>query len=111
MICLIPDFIWLQITTRLFFILLVSGYLVHFKPFEEPLALRLELYNEATEAFLLYHIMCFSDWYQDQDTKDLPIAISFNVFLCLNLAVHMVFLVIRMIYMCRVKHRRGQCCC
>ena len=56
----IPDFIWLQIFMTIYLTQFAAIYLVHYKPFEDPLVQRLEVFNEITTILLLHVIYCFT---------------------------------------------------
>jgi hypothetical protein len=67
--------------------------------------------NEVTEALLLYHILCFSDLYtQNEGFKD-KLAYSFNCVIFLNISIHITLLLHISFVNGRNKYRRGQCCC
>lgn len=87
-------------TDKLFFVQLLSmviisfgqiSYLVYFKPFEEPLLLKLDIFNEFTTIILVDLLTCFSG----ANTKplDFEMDIFFLVGLFGNIAVHLYFLV------------------
>ena len=39
------------------------------RPYQEPFALRMEYINEIVTIFVLYTLMCFSDYVKDEDVK------------------------------------------
>ena len=66
---------------------------------------KLELMNEATHFILLYHVMLFAGMVPGP-TDRYDLGYSFIFFLCVNLLVHMVFIVIETVHMLRVFYRR-----
>lgn len=95
MVCYVEEFIWCQITFQFICVILVSSYLVGVRPFTSNKQLNLEVLNEVTEAFLLYHLLLFSDlYYQDEDFKERFIANSFNGVIYLNIGIHLSLLIV-----------------
>lgn len=108
---LVSDFIWLQIALQFLFTTFIVIYLFQTRPLEETQALRLEVFNEVTIAFLLYHVMSFSDWYyQDAEMKE-DLGYTFSAIIFFNLAIHLTLLLVSQVRSCCDKCRRKECCC
>ena len=73
----------------------------------------LELINELTIAFLLYHIVCFSDIYNKDVAKGAEnyMGYTFNGCIAANLIVHLSLLVGTYIQALRIAIKRRKCCC
>ena len=67
-------------------------YLGHVWPFNEPIFTHLELLNEVTSVFLLYHALIFTDWVPQPDVRYL-MGWSFIAVTCLNLVTHFILLI------------------
>lgn len=68
------------------------NYLLEFRPFEDALTMNLELMNEFTCAFLMYHVLIFNPEFVADDQPREDLGYSFILFVCLNVAVHVYFL-------------------
>ena len=91
----------------------VSAYLLHYKPLESKQQLVLELLNELTIAFLLYHIVCFSDIYNfdvSNGAKDY-MGITFDGCIAANLTIHLSLLVGTYVKSIRILIKHRKCCC
>ena len=91
----------------------VTAYLLEYKPLESKQQLVLEILNEITIAFLLYHVVCFSDVYNSDvanGAKDY-MGYSFDVCIIANLTVHLSLLVGTYVKSIRILIRRRKCCC
>jgi len=55
------NFVWLQIALQIYLTLAQAVYLLHFKPFDNSLVQKLEVYNEICSLFLLACVLCFTD--------------------------------------------------
>ena len=66
-------------------------YLRWYKPMESPLTNMMETFNECTTIFLLYCLMCFTDFVPDEETRSKIglFYIGVNLF---HILVHLVFL-------------------
>lgn len=93
------------VTDNLFFVQLASmvlisfgqiSYLIYYKPFTEPLLLKLDIFNEVTTIILVEILTCFSQ----ANTKplDFEMDIFFLVGLFGNITVHLYFLVKNSLY-------------
>jgi len=82
-------------------------YLIAYQPFEEAKIVRLEVMNEATNFILLYHVMCFSKFVPDAETRYL-LGWSFIGFMAANMLVHFTLLVIETIG--NMKESCQNCC-
>ena len=91
----------------------VLAYFLHFKPLESKTQLNLEILNEITIAFLLYHVVCFSDIYDPDVAKGGKdyMGFTFDVCIAANLSVHLSLLVITYIKSIRILIKRRKCCC
>ena len=70
----------------------------------------MELLNDASEVLLLYHLMIFSDWLEDDELKQ-NAAYSFNIVIFVTIAIHLCFLIYTVVTETKTKIRRKQCCC
>ena len=66
-------------------------YLIYFRPFEEPLLLKLDIFNEVTTIILVDILTCFSG--ANTMPLDFEMDIFFLVGLFGNIAMHLYFLV------------------
>ena len=91
-VIVIPQFLWMQLAIQFIFSVFMVIYLTYFEPMESSFANRMEIFNECTCIFLMYHIMCFSDFVPQASTRS-AIGVSFIVFIFLNVATHLCFMV------------------
>ena len=80
-------------------------FLLNFTPFEDPLPLDLEIFNEVTTIMLLYHVTCFTEFIPSALTHAL-IGYSFLALMLGNMAVHLFFLSRSSIKGCMYKYRK-----
>ena len=66
-------------------------YLIYFEPMESKFSNRMETFNECTCVLLMYHIMCFSDFVPEAETRS-SLGISFIVCIFGNVTVHLFFM-------------------
>ena len=66
-------------------------FLLTFKPIGNRLVAKLEIFNDITTLVLLYNALNFTDYVSDVHTQFL-VGFSFIVFMSLNMAVHLGFL-------------------
>jgi len=66
-------------------------YLLTFWPFEDPIFTKIELMNEITSLFLLYHMFTFTDWVPSATSMYIS-GWSFCFFACLNMGMHLYIL-------------------
>lgn len=85
-------FLLFQIATQLLSLSFSINYLLEFRPFEDALTMNLELMNEFTCAFLMYHVLIFNPEFVADDQPREDLGYSFILFVCLNVAVHVYFL-------------------
>ena len=86
------------------------AYLSHFKPFREPLLLRLDIFNEITTVILVDVLTIFTDGNPHKPSELMDII--FLVVLFGNIAVHLFFLVKDTVHQTKLKcKRRGGCFC
>ena len=88
---------WLDRPEMFIFIMMLltmieTIYLLVFKPFEEPLLQRLELFNEFTSIMLLYATLCFTEYIYN-DTAKSHIGWVFVGGMAVNMSVHLFFMV------------------
>ena len=86
------SYLYLQLLSQLVVMTFQIWYLVTFKPFEEPLLQKLEIYNELTMIILVYCVMTFSPLNSDIESNELSLVIVFLGCLCGNILVHLYFL-------------------
>ena len=73
----------------------------------------LEILNEITIAFLLYHVVGFSDIYNEDvagSTKNY-MGYSFDICIAANLTVHLSLLIITYVKSIKILIKRKKCCC
>ena len=80
-------------------------YLGWFRPFEDQRLVNLEIMNECTSLILLYHLMLFTDFVPEAETRYL-IGWSFIFFVVANMAVHFTILIKDMI----ADVKENECC-
>ena len=66
-------------------------------PFEENFYTRIEVLNEVTTMFLLYTMLCFTDWVGSPEQR-YEIGYFFIAFIILNISVHLFFLAKEVLY-------------
>ena len=73
----------------------------------------LELLNEITIGFLLYHIVCFSDIYISdvENGAKYYMGYTFDGCIAANLTVHLSLLVSTYVKSIRILIKRRKCCC
>lgn len=79
--------LWLQLTASFVVGIVNLGYLMAWRPFGSDKINNLEIMNEATCLILLYHVMLFSSYVEDPETRYL-IGWSFIFFTVQNMLVH-----------------------
>ena len=62
-------------------------YLVYFFPLKERKMVKLETFNEITTVVLMYHLMCFSNFVPEAETRN-QIGFSFIGIASMNILVH-----------------------
>lgn len=65
-------------------------YLFTCWPFEEPIFTKIEVMNEITSIFLLYHMLTFTDWVEVEERY--LMGWSFIAVTSTNLAIHFLLL-------------------
>ena len=66
-------------------------YLLYFMPMQTKYLNLIEVFNELTCIVLMYHLQLFSDFVPSAETRS-RLGISFIFFICLNVCVHIFFL-------------------
>lgn len=66
-----PKFLWLQLAVQFFISTGMCIYLIYFMPMQSRSDCIKECFNEVTTVFLMYHIMCFSDFVPEAETRNL----------------------------------------
>ena len=66
-------------------------YLLCFSPFEDPFFTKIEVMNEVTAIFLLYTMLCFTDWIPSAERRYIY-GWFFIGFASLNMIVHIFLL-------------------
>ena len=101
--------IFVQVLSMQVLSFLQISYLVRYRPFEEPLLQKLEIFNEVTTILLVDLLTIFSDG--NYMKKEFAMDILFLVCLFSNIAVHMYFLIKDSLHSVRLRcKRRGGCC-
>ena len=94
-VCLIfwKEFFWGQVAIQLLtsagLIILVGWY----RPLESNFANNMEMFNEVITLFILYLMMCFSDFVLDPETRSFC-GFGFIAVICLYAFTHILFLII-----------------
>jgi hypothetical protein len=86
----LSDSLWLQISMSMVVTTLAASYHVHYKPYEELLLDRLEIFNEVTIILLFSFVYCFTSLTR-QETHD-TIGIFFMTIIAGNISVHLYFI-------------------
>ena len=76
--------------------------MLKYQPFEEVKIFRLEVMNELTNIFLLFHLLMFTEWVGDPEVR-YSIGWSFIGFTIANMLVHFSLMIIGMV--CSVKDK------
>ena len=84
----------------------VSIYILSFPVFVTRRQLIVETFNEITQAMLLYHIIVFSAYQLNDETKQ-HLGKSFDAFIAFNLLFHVTLVAITSICKCRLKCKQG----
>ena len=86
---LAPHNLAVQIFTLIFTCMVQIVYLIVWKPFEEPLMHRLEVFNEITSTLLCYVLFCFSPANLYYEDSLLEYDLTFVGFIAINVLVHL----------------------
>lgn len=97
--------IWLVLVSAC---LIEICYLYLYRPFDDDLVLKLEIFNEFTNLVLLYHILLFSDWISDASTRYL-IGWAFIGANAINMSVHF-FLLLKETFASMKDWCKAKCC-
>ena len=81
-------------------------YVTTFAPIEDDLIMRLDLFNECTAVVLVALMPIFSDFNLNAAEATLEADVLFLIVLCINLLVHLFFLLRESISDCRLKCRK-----
>ena len=93
-ICIFAEHeLWLQITVALACSLINAAHLFKYQPFEDRKILKLEMMNEMTNLFLLYHVICFSGLVLEAEDR-FNLGWSFIMLVGANMSVHLLLLVV-----------------
>ena len=84
----LDHFVWAQMAIQFECSTAMVIYLLSYWPFEEDLFTKLEVLNEITTVFLLYCMLCFTDWVPGADTR-YTIGWVFILITCTNLLIHL----------------------
>jgi hypothetical protein len=109
---LLDTYFWYQILIVMVCSIINICYLCKFKPFEDRKILKLEIMNEVTNIILLYHLMMFTDWVPEAETR-YAIGWSFIFVISANILVHFSLLVYDTAKKVRYKiqeYRKMKCC-
>ena len=90
-VIVISEFLWMQLALQYLFSVFLIIYLTYFKPLDSLFQNRMETFNECTCIFLMYHLMCFSDFVPSAATRS-ALGISFITFIFFNVSVHLYFM-------------------
>ena len=99
---------FIQMASTLVLSTIQIWYLGDYRPFEELLVLRLEIFNEVTTIILVYILMFFSAANAASVDSEMSIDILFATFLVGNLCVHLFFLLWDICHNMKLKYRQRQ---
>ena len=85
------ELLFVQLSVMILISMGQTWYLINFRPFKQPLLLKLDIMNEVTIVFLVDVLTCFSQ--ANTEPIDYEMDIIFLVGLFGNIAVHLFFLV------------------
>ena len=88
---LLSEYSTIQLAITLLVSTLMISYLVECWPFEENFYTKIELMNEMTAAIMTYVMFTFTDWVESAEMR-YSLGWPFIGLLCLNLIVHIFFL-------------------
>ena len=101
-----PYQIFLQIAAHFTSGTTMMIYLGECWPFESTFATKMEIYNEVTNIILVYHMMTFTDWLDNPETR-YNIGYSVLFLVCLNISIHFSYLMhdtfLRLKFSCKKK--------
>ena len=80
-------------------------YLGQWWPFDSAFSTKMEMFNEVTNIILVYHMMTFTDWVADPETR---YAMGFSACLCvcMNMTIHFYFLMLSTLQRLRLSVRK-----
>ena len=87
-----PGFLILQLVILFGSTIANAIYLLALYPLEEIRDSKLEVFNEVTGLFLLYHLMCFTDMVPEPEDR-YNIGYSFIAIAFINVAVHLILII------------------
>ena len=90
-VVLLPDQCFVQIIIQMVLTMVNMSYLLHFKPHASFYSTSVEIFNELINLILMYHIMCFTFFVPEANTRYL-IGYSFIGFTVFNLSVHIILM-------------------
>ncbi len=80
------------------------NYILYFYPMEDLFTNRIEIFSEITNLFLMYHVLCFTDFVYDPEMRYM-IGYSFILFIGMFIATHLYFMMRGTIKDATTKHR------
>ena len=107
---LTKDILFVQVSSMVFISIAQVAYLSYFNPIQNPLILKLDIFNEVTTVILVDVLTVFTDG--NPHEPSVVMDIIFLVVLFGNISVHLYFLVKDTCYQTKLKcKRKGGCCC
>jgi len=108
-VTLVQEHLFAQVVVMVFFATLQVAYLTSFKPFTEPLFMKLDILNEVTTVILVDLLVALSD--ANQSRFDLEVDIIFLSCLFGNLSVHIFLLMKNLTRRIYLQCKKRRFCC
>ena len=86
-----PDFCVMQLAVIFACAITSVIYLLQLWPLSTPSAVVLEVFNEITIVLLTYHMICFTDFVPDANTR-YPVGYSYIAFASTSLLIHIIIM-------------------
>ena len=81
-------------------------YIGFVKPWDNPFQNKLELFNEFSTMIIVYHLACFTDFYQDIEFRYHGLGNSFIYMTYFIIAINMIVLIANFFHQLQVSYRR-----
>ena len=86
------NFVILQLALHIIMTIISYAYLAHFKPFEDRIVQKLEVFNEVMFLIMINVLFCFTDIIRNNEDKEI-LGYAFIFLLTINIVAHLFFLV------------------
>ena len=86
---------WLQLQYNLFICTFMIIYLGLAEPWEDPFINKLDLFNEVCTMVMVYHLICFTDFYDNIEIRYSVLGNSFVYFTYVVIASNMLVIILQ----------------